>query len=153
MIDSEDRIDATQFLSPDDLGRLVARRKGNMVAISTDRGGIEYRSIYLPLDLYVAKRQITGEQYEAGERLHALWRGSIVAARYTTMRFTDATTGYDAESIALMPRDYFRAMDAVRGFLAKRMVRQVCCFGEPAGRGGMVGLRDGLDNLVRHFRL
>lgn len=130
------------------------KRRGDVVTVQSDRGGVERRSLFLPMDFYVARGDISGKQYEAGERLYPLWRGSIIAARYVTMRFGDVSAGVDQESLSLKPIDYFRAMDAVRGFHPKRLVRQVCLFGEPAGKcGGMVFLRSGLDDLVRHFRL
>lgn len=134
---------------------LTVRRqeRGDVVAVQGQRGGVQYRSLTLPMDFYVARGYISGEQYEAGERLYALWRGSIVTARFATMRFGDVSSGYDPEAIALAPRDYFRAMDAVCGFHRKRIIRQVCLFGEPAGEGRpMITLREGLDFLVRHFR-
>jgi hypothetical protein len=128
-------------------------RKGGIIATEGERGGRELRSLAAPLEFYVARRYITGKQYEAGTRLHALWRGSIISARFATMKFGDRKGDYDPESMALMPRDYFRAMDAVQGFHAKRMVRMVCCFEEIAGGSlGMRNLKSGLDDLIKHFR-
>ena len=71
------------------------------------------------------------------------------------MRFGDVGGGsYDPESMALMPRDYFRAMDSVGGFQQKRVVRLVCLWKDFAGGERAMGqLRSGLDDLVRHFRL
>jgi hypothetical protein len=132
----------------------LRKKRGDVVAAESDKGGRSYHSLASPLEFCVARRYITGPQYEAGTRLHALWRGSILHARYAVMRFGDPAGVFDAECLPLMPRDYFRAMDAIRGFHAQRLVRQVCCFELPPGKGKPIGLlRDGLDDLVRHFRL
>lgn len=133
---------------------LQARKDArNVVAVEGERGGKQYHSLTAPLDFYIARRYITEEQYAAGDRLHQLWRGSILHARYARMNYGDLASGYEPDIIALMPRDYFRAMDTVGGFAARRIVRQVCCFGEFLGsRGEMQPLKSGLDDLARHFR-
>ena len=99
----------------------------------------------MPLEFYVARRYITGDQYEAGLRLHRLFRGSPFwpAGYATSMRYGDVGGGYDPDSMALMPRDYLRAMAAVGDPKARRTVWLVCCFDEPAGRD-MAWLKLGL---------
>jgi hypothetical protein len=149
-----DQIDKTHVIEWTKDDPLVKpERKRSIVAIEGHNGGREYRSIQVPLEFYVARRYITGEQYQAGCRLHALWRGSIISARYARMRFGAPASDFDPENIALMPRDYFRAMDSVHGFQRKAVVRTVCCFDEVAGEGRrMELLKQGLDDLVKHFR-
>ena len=129
------------------------QKRGDVVRVAGERGGVERRSIAEPLEWYVARRHITGDQYKAGTRLYALWKGSILGDRYATMRFGDVTGDFDPESMALMPRDYCRAMDAVHGFHRQRAVRLVCLWGEFAGTPAMMTyLREGLTEITEHFR-
>ena len=130
------------------------KARGDVVAYEGEGGKRMYRSLAVPLNWYVAHRNIDEAEYEAGQRLHALWRGSILHARFATMRLGDVGGGpFEFEGAALIPRDYFRAMDAVRGFHPKRLVRQVCCFEELAGSGGIHWLRSGLADLAGHFHI
>lgn len=129
------------------------KKRGDVVAYEGENGGREYRSVVEPLDLYISRRYISGEQYEAGDRLFRLWKGSLLEARYATMKYGDTPGGgFDPECVALMPRDYFRAIEAVRGFHPKRIVRRVCLWKDHAGQGqGMSWLLLGLNDLVKHF--
>lgn len=148
------KIDESQWLPPRDTVITTARKRNKSARrIAGEKGGIEFRSVAIPLEFYLARGHITEKQYRAGCRVHSLWRGSLLVARYSRMRFGDVASDMDPESMALIPRDYFRAMEAVSGFLERSTVRRVCCFDEVAGSGrAMDLLRHGLDDLVRHFR-
>lgn len=154
----QDEGDMRLWLPPVENGKpevLTSSRKQrkDVVAIEGEKGGRGYHSLATPLEFCVARRYITGEQYKAGCRVHALWRGSIISARYARMKFGDTASAFDPECIPLMPRDYFRAMDSISDFLQRSTVRRVCCFEEPAGSArSMELLRDGLTTLVTHFR-
>ena len=155
--DSDEHIDRTHWIewSKDDpLIKAERRRARNAVAVEGNRGGREYRSLTAPLDAYIARRNITAEQYRAGRRIHAIWRNSILRERYVRMNYGEPGSGFDMDSIALAPRDYLNAMEAVQGELQKRIVRWVCCEERFCGiRGGMAALQSGLDDLVRHFQI
>ena len=150
-----DEGDVRFWLPPDHNGKpqvltAARKRRGDVITAEGERGGVERRALSMPLEFYVARRYITGDQYEAGLRLHRLFRGSILAGRVASMKYGDAGGGYDPDSMALMPRDYLRAMAAVGDPKARRTVWLVCCFDEPAGRD-MAWLKRGLDDLGRHF--
>lgn len=155
----QDEGDPRYHLPPVENGKpqvLTNARKArkDVVAVESEKGGRGYQSLASPLEFYVARGYISGEQYRAGTRLHGLWRGSIFAARYATMKYaTEPAKGFDPELIALMPRDYMRALDSITKCMPRIIVRRVCCFEETAGSGKpMELLRDGLDMLVKHFR-
>jgi hypothetical protein len=138
--------------------RLVinAQRKAarNIVMVEGDRGGKEFRSIVYPLDFYVARRHISAEQYKAGDRLRSIFNLSILRERYVRMNYGDVGGNSDGFDMALAPRDFLKAMEAIRRDRDKTTVRVVCCEEKNAGkRGGMDSLKAGLDDLVKHFKI
>jgi hypothetical protein len=145
--------DPQYWLSGKDVITPERKKAKNAIAVEGERGGRQYRSLISPLDLYIARRYVNEEQFNAGQRVHNLWRASILHARYARMNYGEIGSGYDPENMALAPRDYFRAMDSVRDHFDRKIVRSVCCFEEhTGGRKAMVALKSGLDDLVRHFQ-
>lgn len=136
---------------------------GDILAVETDRGGVEVRSYSEPLHHYALKGSISEKQKDAGERLHRLWYYGW-AARYRMMRFAEPAAGADLDTSLVTARRYKEAMDAIRGHTERKVAYSVCCFGEYVGnlvasskrtaeRRGIVLLRSALDDLTDHFEL
>lgn len=155
MTEEQDFIDPRHWL-PEGMELLTEARKlqGDTITTTGERGGTETQTFENLLVFYYLRDHITIAQYRAGKRFHALWRNSCLRTRYVTMRFDEPSGEFNAGDVALLPREYLEACDAVRGEQELRIIRLVCIESVRAGRRkGMQMLRDGLDDLVKHFRI
>lgn len=126
-----------------------------------ERGGKEHRSVYEPLMHYHASRLLNDSGNEhvgdlrkrAGENLFRLWMGSGMGEKYVTMRFGEPYRGESVANGVDVAREYLRACEAIQNANTRNVVKNVCLFGEWAGAGNMIRLKEGLDSLVEHFRL
>jgi hypothetical protein len=141
------------------------KRRGDVVAVEGTSGGRQYHSLDAPLEFYVARRVITGKQYRAGKRLHALWAKANASA-YVQVRYEDGDGGAKAMSFAphgFGAVEFREAMQAVSSAEAREVVRKVCCEGiaasrcvsatsvRTAKRRGIALLVEALDALAAHF--
>ena len=151
----EEHIDYAAVLPPRAPVITPERRKArNVVAIEGERGGRQYRSLTSPLDFYLARMHITPCQYQAGDRLRRIFNASILRERYVRMSYGDVGGHHDPVDHALAPRDFLRAVAAIRDERERQVVRMVCCEEKCAGKGApMTRLKGGLDDLVRHFKI
>lgn len=154
MTGNDDEIDCSHWL-PQNHPIVTAQRlaQRDLQAVETPRGGREVRAYAQDiLGYYLLRGLINEEQEHAGKRLYALWYKGW-APRYTTIRYEQSVgRGHDdfehVQQLALM---YWDALQAIPGWRMRKMVYDVCCEGQRAGRGNLGLLRDGLDVLVKHF--
>ena len=136
--------DPRYHLPPATNGRpevLTARRRdrGDVVAVEGDKGGREFRSLDAPLEYYVARQAITGRQYRAGKRLHALWsKGN--PSPYVQVRYEDGDGG--AKALSFAPHgfgavEYRDAMLAIDSKEARCVAFAVCCEGWHASQAAL----------------
>lgn len=130
---------------------------GDVFSVETDpskmeRGGTQLRAYANDILGYYHKRSlITGTQLRAGYKLHQIWYHGW-ASRYTTSRFgSQPGSGADFESVRLLALEYVDVMSRIRGRETAMLVRAVCCYGERAGRGMMMRLGDGLDDIAKYY--
>lgn len=171
MTEDDERIDS-QYWLPHNHPVVTPERlaKGDLVAVETDRGGKEVRTILWPPDCYIANRLITPRQYFAAQRLYRLWAGSKHQHHHVQVSYEERNTrtgpiylhGVVVESRFLMSLEYCESMTAIRGEAERRVVYSVCCYGEfaknlvarsrrAAQRTGMELLRSGLDDLADFY--
>lgn len=105
----------------------------------------------LPLDLFREKMTITEDQWFAGDRLSYLFTASNLF-RLRTAEYTDFSGRVNPPE-GLTPSEthqiqYKEAMKALHNS-HRSLVRNVCCF--HAHTSNIGDLRDGLNNLARHF--
>jgi hypothetical protein len=167
----QDEGDSRYWLPPVKDGKpqvLTRARKirGDVVTVAGDRGGVERRSLDRPLEFYVAKGHITGRQYRAGKRLHALWE-SLAKAPYVQVQYREGDGGEKAQSFvpagfgALIYRE---ALYSITDERTRRIAFLVCCeehfareclpgtVRSTAIRQAMTMLRNALDTLAAHFK-
>ncbi len=126
-----DQIDPTQWLRRNSPVVTPERLdKGDVELVQSERGGSQVRSFSNPLDFYHAKRIITPQQFDAGNKLHQLWYYGAGSSGYVLMRYTHTKSNSDAEAAALVAHEYREAMKAIRGVPQKRVAYNVCCMGE-----------------------
>lgn len=131
---------------------ILPEQRRYIVTEKGEKGGVQHRSVYEPLNHYLASRQITERQHRAGSKLFVLWRSSAFGEQYVTMRFGDAEQISNAHDRALVAREYFEACAAISGDFERQTTLRVCCGGDFAGRRRrFTALVSGLDDLVRHF--
>lgn len=119
-----------------------------------DRGGIQYRSLSRPLDLYVRRGHITRRQYRAGHRYYSLWRHSCLRTRYVRMNYGEEGGFVDVESISLSIKEFLDAQRAIGNVKAREVAFLVCCEDKLAGRTGWMPLLvEALGDLAAHFRI
>ncbi|MCE9567470.1 MAG: hypothetical protein K8U57_36170 [Planctomycetes bacterium] len=154
-IDESDGDPAHWLPHGEDLLTEARQLRGDTVTTTNPvRGGEETRTFENMLVFYFLRERITANQYHAGQRFFALWRNSCLRTRFVTMRYGEQGGSFDADGVALMPREYLDACAAVRGEKELRAVRQVCIDSKKAGkRGGMLYLKSGLDDLAIYFKL
>ncbi len=114
----------------------------------------------VPLDYYVGRSLISDEQFKAGSEFFRLWFYGAEKGNCPQMRFGIESGGtIDFDSAVALEQLYQRAEKSIKGTIQRLVVYRVCCWGEWAGYLNYVGekrrmqmLKDGLDDLVRHFK-
>ncbi|HZZ81639.1 MAG TPA: hypothetical protein VFE62_24265 [Gemmataceae bacterium] len=117
-----------------------------------DRGGLEYRSFADPLTLYEGRGIITLKERRAGEKLYRLWYYGCNRSPYVLMRYGEVRGGSDADAVMLLSTEYYAAIQSIRGEEQRKIAYDVCCIGNKAGRGGILPLREALQDLMDHFK-
>lgn len=133
----------------------------------------------VPIDYYLHKRYIKRHLWEAGELLFFYWYHGAEKSAYVTVRDPREPKGRgDSFRKEQMEQTYKAAMLAIRGVVPRLMVLNVVCYGEwlahlnqdemikaashpaPVALARAFGknkrmqlLKDGLDDLAKHFRL
>lgn len=106
----------------------------------------------LPLDLYREKSIVSDDQWAAGDRLGYLFTASNCFAVRTT-NLTDERGRFLSKEGEPTPAERFEleykeAINSVH-YRMRPLIRNVCCYHDTTVHIEM--LRDGLDDLVRHF--
>lgn len=163
----EERIDWSVALRRGEPILTAARaRRKDVVAIGSDRGGVEYRSLADPLDTYVACGNISERQYEAAITLRAVWHRSN-RSPFAQSRHGDSGRGGLPEClpVGIWTEEYRKAIGSIRGEREREMAHGVCCeylaasrivefkSRRTAQRRGMIHLKSALDQLAAHFRI
>jgi hypothetical protein len=129
---------------------------GQLLVLTTEKGGLQYRRRNdWPLNKYYGRDLITQLQYRAGNKLYRLYVTSSHVHTPVQMRYDDfgeVLANYERKFE--INQEYMEAIMAIATAKQRLAVQRVCLDGLPAGRRrGMVYLREGLDSLVKHFRL
>ena len=115
------------------------------------------RTFKQPLDFYHRKGMISDEQHSAGLDLAQAFHFGMEVGNHSQWRYEPSSSGGKPEpDKALLQlvrgQSYFRAVIAIDGRATQRMVVNVCCYGQTAGKGGgMEVLKRGLNDLVKHY--
>lgn len=127
--------------------------RGDTYEVEGGRGGKQKYSREDLLTTYLNYGHIEPHQFRAGDRYFKLWKHSILSVRYVQMRYTELRGTFDPDCLQAVPKEYLEAQAAIRGEAERDVVFSVCCWNSKAGKRGQMGLlRDGLDDLARHFR-
>lgn len=125
-----------------------------VVVEESDRGGVAITSYSRPLSFYLRQDFINRLQYRAGNKLYLLHRAAGLHEHYTRMRFGDTGGSYDLEMHSVSTKEFIEATQAITDPAVRKVVARVCIDEQFAGkRGGMNLLREGLDDLISHFKL
>lgn len=130
--------------------------KGDIEVIETERGGRETRvkkeRTIWPLNRYCGMRQITREQWEAGNDFNRLFQICRERSRCAQWRYTLAGGVHDPLIETEADRRYAKAYRAIRGEAERQVTVNVCGYGKWAGEGKVRYLRSALDDLIEHFK-
>lgn len=127
--------------------------RGEVVREEGERGGIQFRTYGEPLSFYEKKGIISFKQKLAGEKFYRTWYYGCLRSPYVLMKWTELRGAKsELNSVGFLWSEYRLAMLAIRGLQRKRIAYRVCCESRYAGRGNILELRDGLDDLMSHFR-
>jgi hypothetical protein len=113
------------------------------------------RSYACPLDFYHRRGWISDDQHSAGVDLGELWLSGIERGHHSQWKYeVTGGGGYKSKDIfSDATLRFLKACKAIDHPPALGVALRVCCQHKPAGpRANMVLLKDGLDDLVRHFR-
>lgn len=137
--------------------------RGYIVSEEGKRGGLQYRALGDPLEVYLRDEKLTKVQFLAGRKLYRLWYGS--ARKHRTMRFSDERSSGLGGSAFFLGAEYREAIEAIRGHNERTAAYAVCVEGMPvsdipcfssrrsARRHGFLLLRSALDDLAAHFKI
>lgn len=126
------------------------------------------RVVSRPLDYYYARGFIDRDSHSAGTQFCRLWSAGGGSPRYAAMDLMRVPGNGDSEHVSIMREKYRSALNSFRIEVTRRIVFDVVCVGEYADasmrraliesvtgatnyRKRMDHLREGLDDLVRHF--
>jgi len=136
----------------------------NVVIEISERGGYTItRKSADPLRLYKARGNIDAKMYEAGLILQADFdHAGIYCVKAMLMREAQGGTAKDFTEAQLEARDRWRkAMKAIHGADAKRMVIDVCCYGKALAaceyklyrneKSRMPRFLEAMEELVKHY--
>ncbi len=127
--------------------------RGEVVREPGDRGGVQFRTYGEPLSFYEKKGIITDKQKRAGEDFYKTWYYGCLRSPYVLMRWTELKAAKsDVNAVGFLWSEYRIAMLSIRTRERQRVIYRVCCESRYAGRGRILTLRDGLDDLMAHFK-
>ena len=148
-----------------DEGPAERYQHGDIIRIEpTTRAGISCRRVMTQsmLDRYVARKQITQRQFDAGRRLYGLWRaagGEQRVIAYYAVRVQGQTEMSDREAeLRHRVTQLLRDMGALSGVLVHVCLCDSAARDWAVARGdapqaGLAILRLALDGLADHWRL
>jgi hypothetical protein len=141
-----------------------ARKKhGNVEMVEGERGGVSFKVAQIPLDVYMARRVISYPEYYAGNRLFKDWTASGQSQGVTANLNPVRGSGKGMSNSQMEARDrWIKAVMAINGTVARKMVVDVCCYGyslKDASYGhyknvnqAMARLHEAFDDLIAHYQ-
>jgi hypothetical protein len=152
------------IITPERDGKRLRDLDGELIpdleALRGEKGEVIWgRSFKWPLDFYFRRKHINGAQHRAGCDYHRLWRDGVINSGYAQVRYEVRAGGNTTPTPSLRTEvEYKQAVEAITGAtedittMKRYVIYMVCALGVSAGRGNIVMLRDGLNDLYNHFR-